>query len=60
MTDLQQRIPFLLRYEEEPEGDSVIDGLDDDYYYEPDNGGMAVRRRFTPWESCATLKSAEG
>lgn len=58
MNDLQQ-LPFLLRYEELPQGDAVIDGFDDDYYYEPDNGGMAIRRRFVPWEAWATLKSIE-
>ncbi|HYC89702.1 MAG TPA: hypothetical protein VEO54_10865 [Thermoanaerobaculia bacterium] len=54
-----QELPFLLRYEEEADGDAVMDGLDDDYYYEPDNGGMAIRRRFIPWESWATLKILE-
>ena len=54
-----QRLPFLLRYEEEAAGDAVIDGFDDDYYYEPDNCGMAIRRRFVPWEAWATLKAIE-
>lgn len=58
MTQLHE-LPFLLRYEEEPEGDSLIDGLDDDYYYEPANGGMSVRAIFVPWDACATLKSLE-
>lgn len=51
-----QEVPFLLRYEEEPEGDSLIDGLDDEYYYEPTNGGMALRTIFVPWDACVTLK----
>jgi hypothetical protein len=50
-------IPFLLRYEEEPEGDSLIDGLDDDYYYDPANKGMSVRTVFVPWDACLTLRS---
>jgi hypothetical protein len=54
-----QRLPFLLRYEEEAAGDAVIDGFDDDYYYEPDNRGMAIRRRFIPWEAWATLTGIE-
>jgi hypothetical protein len=56
MSELQE-IPFLLRYEEEPEGDSLIDGLDDDYYFEPANAGMSVRTAFIPWDACLTLKS---
>ena len=52
-------VPFLLRYEEEPTGDSLIDGLDDDYFFEPAAGGMAVRTTFIPWDTCWTLKSPE-
>jgi hypothetical protein len=55
MNELQE-IPFLLRYEEEPEGESLIDGLDEDYYYEPAIQGMAVRTVFIPWDTCLTLK----
>ena len=56
----EQQLPFLLRYEEEADGDAVIDGLDDDYYYDRGIAGMAVRRRFVPWESWATLRTLEG
>ena len=56
MNDLSES-PFLLRYEEEPEGESLLDGLDHDYYYEPVKGGMSVRAVFIPWDACATLIS---
>jgi hypothetical protein len=58
MNELSE-LPFLLRYEEEPEGDSLIDGLDHDYYYEPAKCGMSVRSAFMPWDAWATLKSFE-
>jgi hypothetical protein len=44
------QLPFILRYEEEPEGDSVISDADYDLVFEPNTGGMEVRAPFVPWD----------
>lgn len=51
--------PFILRYEEEPSGESLIDGLDSEYIYDSKMGGMTVRASFVPWDSWLSLKLPE-
>jgi hypothetical protein len=45
-----ESLPFLLRYEESPSDDSLIDGLDHDYFFDDTVNGMEVRTPFVPWD----------
>jgi hypothetical protein len=50
-------LPFILRYEEEPEGDSLVDESDHQLFYDPYLGGMVVRTAPVPWDLHHSLKA---
>jgi hypothetical protein len=51
------QLPFILRYEEEPLGDSLIDESDHQLFYDPYLGGMVVWTPPVPWDLLHTLKA---
>lgn len=54
-----RNLPFLLHYEEEPTGDSLLDGLDEEYLDDRRIQGKDVRVPFVPWDISLTLLPPE-
>lgn len=53
-------LPFLLRYGERPDDETMIDGLEMEYYRDQRLNGMQLRMPFVAWDSHALLKEVAG
>lgn len=49
-------LPYILRFEEAPDEDAMIDGLETEYYRDPRLCGMQLRNPFLPWDAHLGLK----